>query len=804
MSTDTPSDHPIDDPASEPTGDEPTPGAWSAPAHDTRWVPPSTRTRERRRGRRTSPELLAAIVAGSAVLGILSDASPTGNPWGDALWNGLFAAGLSYATAHAKRWTWFLLAGTAAAVAVAQGTLALVFGAASLLGAFLVRFVISRHRWNGAIVGGLAAQALLRGDSYGFTGLPTLVVAAACAPLLVSGYRLSPRRTRKFVRIMLVAAAAIIVPIGLYSTIIALRAEDRLLGAIDLTDEAIDAVNDGDEGLAQSLLITSGNQLDDVAVQFDRPWILPARLVPVLGQHTSAVHSLADAGADATYSAADAIARLDADALKREGGAIDLVELRALVDSLHRLFDAVDRAEQQVAGIDRTWLIPKATQRIELVDEKLTGRFGDTTAADAAIEVVPALLGADGPRRYLVMFMTPAESRALGGFAGNWAELAADDGELSLVDSGRGDEINDAQPAPGVYLPSELRDLYQGWKLTTTFQNLPVIPDLPTMADIAADQFELAFGRRPDGVFTIDPAGMAGLVSLSGPVTVDGRTLNAAEVEQFVLRDQYIDYEGDDEGRLAALDELTRQVFDQFVGGDLPSPRRLVDVLEPLAQQDHIRLTMFDDTEATALLGVGLGEPFPFDEGQDLLAVVTQNSGENKIDTFLERTLEYAATIDPATGEITAELTITLHNSAPAEGLPDAIIGNNGQQFPFGTNRLRLNVYTPHALQAATVAGFEAELIEETELGWNRYRTTLFVGSGETLVVTLDLAGRLDLSDGYVLDIEHQPMVNPDRVELDLRPAPGATLAATSGVDAEGRATFTLDSDNVVGLVFDN
>ena len=269
-----------------------------------------------------------------------------------------------------------------------------------------------------------------------------------------------------------------------------------------------------------------------------------------------------------------------------------------------------------------------------------------------------------------------------------------------------------------------------------------------------------------------------------------------------MLRDQYIDYDGDGEARLAALDTLTEQVFDQFLDGDLPSPRRLVDVLKPLADGDHIRLTTFETTEREALDAVGLGDPFPFVEGQDLLAVVTQNTGENKIDIFLQRSIEYAATLDPATGDINAQTRITLTNDAPAEGLPDAIIGNNGQDFPFGTNRLRVHVYTPLALTAASLDDTEIELTAETELGWNRYRTTLLLGPGDSVVLTLDLAGRLDLSNGYVLDIEHQPMANPDNIVLDLGTASGTEFASTAGVDADGNAAFMLDADRVVGVVF--
>ena len=264
-------------------------------------LPPPQQSRANRQ-RRTPPELLAAIAAASAVGGALSDASPTGNVFGDVFWTALGAGLLAFATAHARRWAWFPLAGAAATVA--QGWLALGFGIAALAGAFGVGFFTDRRRWMGAIVGGLAAQALLRGHSYGFVGLPTLIALAACVPVAVSGYRLMTRRTRKIANIAAIAGAVVIIPLGAYTAVIALRAEDRLLerdrshrrGRRRASATAIRAG-------PQSLLDTSARELDSVATQFNRPWVVPARFVPVLGQHATAVHSLASAGADATTSA---------------------------------------------------------------------------------------------------------------------------------------------------------------------------------------------------------------------------------------------------------------------------------------------------------------------------------------------------------------------------------------------------------------------------------------------------------------------------------------------------------------------
>ena len=54
------------------------------------------------------------------------------------------------------------------------------------------------------------------------------------------------------------------------------------------------------------------------------------------------------------------------------------------------------------------------------------------------------MLGADGPRTYLVLFTTPSESRGLGGFVGSYAELTVDDGQLASSQFGRAQDLDAA------------------------------------------------------------------------------------------------------------------------------------------------------------------------------------------------------------------------------------------------------------------------------------------------------------------------------------------------------------------------
>ena len=693
------------------------------------------------------------------------------------------------------------MAGVAATVA--SSVFALVCGIGAIVAVFAAGFFTRRRRWIGALAGGLAAQALLRGYSYGFTGLPTIVAIAAVAPLLISAYRNASGSTKRIARRGAVIAGVVVIVLTVFTAVSALRARDRISEAIRFSDMAIDAAQGGDGDLAAGFINASAEELDAVATDYNRPWLYPARYVPVLGQHAAVLGDVADVASSVAVDAGDVLVALEPDALVQPGGRVDLDAVDELVAPMHNLRTSLVDAVEIVDDLDSTWLIKPARERVDELDEELATVLGDVEVADDLMGIASGLLGGEGERRYLVMFTTPSESRGLGGFAGNWAELVVTDGKLELAETGRGNDISTALPPFGITIPESVATLYDGFDLETKFQNLPAVPDFPTVATLARLQFEAAYGRTVDGVINVDHAGMAGIVTLTGPIFVDAQQMNARQIEEFVLRGQYEQYE-DNERRLEVLEELTQTAFDRLVNIDLPSPAKMLDVFGPLVDGNHVRVQSFDDVESVALESVGLSGSFPSPIGQDLLAVVTQNIGENKIDIFLEREISYETVIDPGTGALRSVLRIALHNTAPAEGLPQSIIGNNDLGMPFGTNRLRVQFYTPLEVDGATLDGAEIQLIGATEFGWNRLHRDLWLDPGQTEVLEIQLSGSVETTDGYALEVAFQPLVNADSVELTATSANGEDFSEVFGFDAQGRATVTPESDILVGLSFDS
>ncbi len=68
---------------------------------------------------------------------------------------------------------------------------------------------------------------------------------------------------------------------------------------------------------------------------------------------------------------------------------------------------------------------------VRRLQDQLTEAAGLTGTASRTVQLLPAMLGADSQRRYLLMFQNNAEVRATGGIPGAVAVVTADRGGSS-------------------------------------------------------------------------------------------------------------------------------------------------------------------------------------------------------------------------------------------------------------------------------------------------------------------------------------------------------------------------------------
>jgi hypothetical protein len=197
------------------------------------------------------------------------------------------------------------------------------------------------------------------------------------------------------------------------------------------------------------------------------------------------------------------------------------------------------------------------------------------------------------------------------------------------------------------------------------------------------------------------------------------------------------------------------------------------------ATEGHISMWASRPAEQELMTLTSTDVALPALDGRDGIAVVNDNASGNKIDTFLDRSVTYKATVDERTGRVRGTLSITLENRAPTEGYPDYVIGNL-LGLATGTNRTLLSVYSPLAFTAVTLDGTPISLAPGTEQGWQVYSAFLTLAPGQSSTVVIALDGVVAPGE-YALVYRPQALARPERLFAEVTNQDGTTVAGYAG-----------------------
>ena len=700
--------------------------------------------------------LVAGLIAASA------RASPTGHPLTDNILVGVAVALIAVIGSRAPSWT----AGAAAGAALGTALDPLLMTAAAFA---LAAALWTRWRPGRLSVPLLAASVavtfnvLARAELPGAFGGSTIVALAAAAVLFVLGTTFMTKRHRMLAwgGLALAALAAGAATAGF--AFAAVKARHELSAGLTTAELGVSALESGDFDEAADLFTEAAAYLDTANRQLGAPWAKFASVVPIIAQHQTAVTNMGDVGAAGAATVAAAIDEIDVDDLRPSAGQIDVAALADLDDPLTRVRDAMDGLRRKADESRSPWLVNRAKYELEDFAASVEEHLPVLDNALAALRMAPGMLGADGPRTYLMLFTTPSEARGLGGFIGSYAELTIDDGQLTLGTFGRSYRLDTEAQAAGARVTGHDEFLRSYGRFgfnahadgagvvgDAAFRNLAMTPDFPTVAEIAADLYAQTKGTRVDGVIAMDPYVTAALLRYTGAVHVASldQDVHPETAVPFLLREQYI--VGDDAAeRTDALAEAAEQAFDGLIAGALPDPFVLARDLGPLTSTRRLLVWSAHADEQDLIERVDIGGAIPPLDGTDGWSFTLNNAGGSKIDSFLERSAGYIAETDPVTGVTSATWRSELTNTAPAEGLPRYIIGNSTGE-PQGTSRLWVTVYTPLGLDSMTVDGDAVAVEAGSEQGWNTYRWLIDVPPGASVMLVAELSGTVVRPDEVV------------------------------------------------------
>lgn len=443
-----------------------------------------------------------------------------------------------------------------------------------------------------------------------------------------------------------------------------------------------------------------------------------------------------------------------------DGTRVDLRLLRAEQPRFSELAAAAANLDGQAQAITKPAflsLIGDARVQLQQQTANLAQLLGNTAIA---AKLAPSMMGADGPRTYLMAFQTPAEARGTGGLLGGLGVLRFDNGTPIVQKLASNDELLTLK-CPGCVEREVIADIDLGPEFNRVYgwtnpysdvRNSNLSPHFPYAAQIWKSMWEQQSGEPIDGVIALDPVVLSYLLGAIGPVKLaDGEVISADNVVELTMSTAYARFPPDPKsGSANQRKQYLQDIASAVVGkmaGPLPAPRKLLDALGRAAGEGRIAIWSSNPVDQQLLEETPLAHVVP-DDDSPYLQVVINNLAGNKMDYYLEREIEYAA--DGCNGDMrNSTVTVRLTNTAAADlALPDYVAGmyNTDRGIPInapaGTMVTSVRVVTTKGsvLMGVTSNGKKTRAIVGTDRGHPSFEVQIAIPRGKSAELTFRLS----------------------------------------------------------------
>ncbi|CAH0266897.1 hypothetical protein SRABI83_03538 [Arthrobacter sp. Bi83] len=410
----------------------------------------------------------------------------------------------------------------------------------------------------------------------------------------------------------------------------------------------------------------------------------------------------------------DVFQSLDWKSLAPSGEGVDLKPLKTAQPRISSAAQAVSQSSDRLNKINADGLFPQIADPLLHAREQLESLRSSLNAANDVASVAPDMMGADGPRRYLLLIQNNAEARATGGIPGALAVLTVDKGKLSLSEQNTAGALGVMSPV--VPVEDEQRQLYST-RIGKYMQDVNLTPDFPTSASTAVTMWEQKMGTHLDGVISVDPVSLGYILDATGPIKLDDpeiqrlmgvalpTELNGKNVVKTLLSDVY-----------RAIPEpamqdiffasVAKKVF-SAVSNDSSDRRRLIERLTQAASEGRILLWSKSGKEQTVIWKYPVSGSIsgPSISPAQFGAYFNDGTGA-KMDFYVKRTAQLFAGCT-ADGYAQVKVRITSTNTAPkdaATSLPSYVTGGGVFGVPEGSVQTNVVAYGPVQSNVETVS----------------------------------------------------------------------------------------------------
>ncbi|CUS02559.2 conserved protein of unknown function [Candidatus Promineifilum breve] len=319
-------------------------------------------------------------------------------------------------------------------------------------------------------------------------------------------------------------------------------------------------------------------------------------------------------------------------------------DIVAAQDALQRVSAARQALDDAVAVDQLPW---RVRQLLQLADEYLPLAQDGLRLTPS----LPALLGQDGPRRYLILAQNEDEMRATGGFITGAGVITVQNGQIIDLTFRDANQVDNWANKPYDFPPQPFYD-FMGAELFL-FRDANYWPDFPTSAQKAMELFVYGQDAPPlDGVIAIDQAFLRALVDATGPVPIPGtdRKINADNLLEMLRQARDIQ-EGQDVADWVNNRKAFLGGFATAIQAKLESdfgsidPVKLARNMIGAIDNRHLSIYVRDPAVAAVLAANGWDGRLPEAPPGDFWMAVDTNMGFNKANVMVERSLQYVVSL---------------------------------------------------------------------------------------------------------------------------------------------------------------
>ncbi|MGA0567159.1 DUF4012 domain-containing protein [Rathayibacter sp. KR2-224] len=587
--------------------------------------------------------------------------------------------------------------------------------------------------------------------------------------------RASRRVRRRVIGWSIVGIIVLVLACAAWVTVRALDAKNQLEASLPLVQKAQAQISLGDSAAASATTRVLAAHLHAARDDTGDPIWRVAELIPGIGANLSAVRQIAWATSDVTDRAVAPLAKLagtiNLASFKPVNGAVPLKPLVEAAPIVTRADSALQSDLALVRGIDASATITPVRNAVQKLTDALAKAAAVTDAASRGVRLLPAMLGASGPRDYVLVIQNNAEARATGGIVGALALLRAQDGRISLVSQASAADFP-ALDSPVIPLPAATQKLY-GSIVGEYIQDATLTPDFATSGAVVQAMWQKRFGTKVDGVLSMDPVALSYLLKATGPVGLgDGEQLSSDNAVQVLLSTSYARF-SDPLQQNAFFASAAAAVFNKVASGQFDSTAML-SALTQAGEERRVLVWSGDKKEQAILAGTPLAGGLPGSSGGSAgFGVYLNDATGAKMDYYLHTGIGLGAASCRKDGRPDYLVRVTLSSDAPADAaqsLPGYVTGAGLSGVPAGDTYTTVAVYAPpgFVVVGATTSGKQVPIQRVTDAKHGVAQLLVKLHPGQSSVYSFQFVGaqaKQPSQKAHGAQVQATPGVWPTRVQ---------------------------------------